>query len=292
MAAAASDVAARISCADSAFRMLSHEAALMVIRDLEIGAVDIGVFAGYRHTPPEAVMEDPVAASDRVRARLERHELAVADVFAILGEPFDALAVNHPDRAEREESLRQFDRLVEFTRRVGGAGVTVLPGGHFEGVTEEASLALAASELQRRAEIAGEAGVAFACEPHVGSVLPSPAVTLELLERAPNVGVTLDPTHFVFVGMDQEELGPLMPRTRHVHLRQAAEGVIQAPVHEGSIDIARFVRRLDEAGYSGYLAIEYQWDLAMDFNRVDCISETAAMRDLLLTTASRGDRAQ
>ncbi len=278
-------IAERISCTDSAFPRLSHDAAMAVITDLGIGAVDIGVFEGYQHTPPSAVVADPKGAAERVRERLGRHGLTVADVFAILSEPYDALAVNHPDAAAREESMRHFRQLLEFAAGIGASDVTLLPGAHFDGVDESQSLELAAAELQLRAELAGEAGIGVAFEPHVGSVVPTPRATLELLEQAPDVAVTLDPTHFIFLGIPQDELDALMPRTRHVHLRQAAEGIIQAPVHEGSIDLVRFLRSLDDAGYDGYLAIEYQWERAMDFNRVDCIGETASLRDLILENA-------
>jgi len=278
-------IAERISCADSAFPRLSHEAALAVIRDLGIGAVDISVFAGYEHNPPEAVMASPQGAAARVRERLERHQLRVADLFAILSEPYDALAVNHPDPAAREDSLWHFEQLLEFAAGIGADAVTLLPGATFEGVDENESRTLAAAELQRRAEIAGEQGIALGFEPHVGSVVPTPKSTLELLEQAPDVGVTLDPSHFIYLGIPEAEIDSLIPRTRHVHLRQATQGIIQAPVHEGSIDIARFVRALDAADYAGFLAIEYQWERAMDFNRVDCIGETASLRDQLLQIA-------
>jgi hypothetical protein len=44
--------------------------------------------------------------------------------------------------------------------------------------------------------------------------------------------------------------------------------------------------RLSERGYPGYLGLEYQWDEWMDFNRVDCISETAELRDVLFEWAA------
>jgi hypothetical protein len=59
--------------------------------------------------------------------------------------------------------------------------------------------------------------------------------------------------------------------------------VIQAHVHEGVID---FPALRDEAlarGFDGYFALEYQWEEGwLDFTRLDCVAETAAMRDLTL----------
>ena len=271
----------RISCSDSAFPALSHEAALMVINDLGIEAVDICVFAGYRNNPPRTVVQEPQRAAEMTFERLQRSSLDAVDVFAMIGDPWDALAVNHPDAEERAEAYRQFEALLVFARVLGSPALTILPGADFEGVDPHAGLALAATELQRRAERASEVGIELAIEPHVGSIVATPERTRELLELAPQVLLTLDPSHFIYQGIAQDDLEPLLARTRHVQLRQASPGNIQTPVHEGSMDIARFVRQLDESGYPGYLGIEYQWERAMDFNRVDCIGETAAMRDLL-----------
>jgi sugar phosphate isomerase/epimerase len=281
----------RVSCADSTFPKLSHEAALAVIKDLEIEAVDVCSFTGYRHTPPEVVLADPEGAADRVRARLERLGLAVADVFMIVGESFEEYAQNHPNRGVRDQALEYFEQFVSFARRLDAPGLTILPGTTFEELGEEGSLELAASELNRRAEIAGRAGLRLAFEPHFGSVAETPARALELVERTPEVGFALDYSHFVYQGIPVEDVDPLLARIHHFHVRQAAPGVIQARTHEGVVDFVRIRDTLLERGYSGYFALEYQWeDGWLDFSRVDCIAETADMRDLLLNgkSASNG----
>jgi sugar phosphate isomerase/epimerase len=57
---------------------------------------------------------------------------------------------------------------------------------------------------------------------------------------------------------------------------------MQLPAREGVIDFPRLVRRLGAAGYRGYLTLEYQWEEWLDCRRVDCVSETAELRDVLL----------
>jgi sugar phosphate isomerase/epimerase len=267
--------APRLSCADSAFPRLSHAGALAVIRDLGIAAVDICVFPDFAHTAPAAVRDDPAAAAEAVLERLDG--LAVADVFLILG-AFDAVAINHPDEAVRAESISYFGPAVEFARRLSSPGVSVLPGVEFG----DDSLDAAAAELRRRADIAGEAGLRLSFEPHYESVVETPERTLELLDRAPGVGLVLDYSHFVFQGMPQGDVDVLIPHAHHVHLRQAGRGAMQLRVGDGEIDFPRLLGRLREAGYDGYLALEYQWEEWLDCNRVDCISETAALRDVLL----------
>jgi sugar phosphate isomerase/epimerase len=277
----------RVSCADSTFPRLSHETALAVIKDLGITAVDVCSFTGYPHTPPETVLADPEGAANAVKARLDRLGLEVADVFMIVGGSFEENAQNHPDRAVRDRALEYFEHFVVFARRLQAPGVTILPGPVFEEVGESASLELAATELNRRAKIAAEAGLRLAFEPHFGSVAETPARTLELLERTPAVGLALDYSHFVYQGIPVENVDPLLSRTHHFHVRQAAPGVIQARTNEGVIDFPRIRDALLGMGYDGYFAIEYQWEEGwLDFAHVDCIAETADTRAVLLNGGS------
>jgi sugar phosphate isomerase/epimerase len=278
---------ARLSCAHSTFPKLSLKGALAVIADLSFPAVDVCVFTGYDHIPPETVLDDPAVAADEVLAEIESVELVPSDVFAILGSSFEELAPNHPDEQVRAESLRCFQRFVEFAQRLGAPGLTILPGTPFEGIDYADGLALAATELSRRTELAREAGLRLVVEPHIGSIIATPDRALELLERTPGLGLALDYSHFVYQGIDQDEVDRLLPHAHHFHVRQAAPGVVQARTHEGTIDFIRIRDLLLAQGYEGYFAIEYQWeDGWLDFSRVDCLSETAQTRDLLLTPAT------
>jgi sugar phosphate isomerase/epimerase len=92
----------------------------------------------------------------------------------------------------------------------------------------------------------------------------------------------LDHSHFLFQGYRQEELDPLVIRTRHVQIRQAAPGMMQARVKQGALNLDALREQLDAAGFDGVVAVEYLWDEWLDCNRLDVTSETAELRDLLL----------
>lgn len=265
---------------DAAFPRLSHSVALAVIHDLGIPAVDICVYSEGAHTSAGNVLADPVGTADVVLRRCEAAGLEVADVFLILG--LEELAINHPDADVRAESFRWFEQAVRFVVRLSAPGITVLPGTTFEGVDPSDGLSLAASELQRRAVVAGESGLRVSCEAHVGSIVESPALTLELLERAPDVWLTLDHSHFIFQGIEQNDATALIPRSRHLQLRQSAPGMMQARAGEGALDLDRLRAQLDAGGYAGFVSIEYLHDEWLDCTRLDCVSETAALRELLL----------
>lgn len=275
----------RLSCAHSAFPALSLDVALAVVRDLGFDAVDVCTFTGYEHIPPDTVVADPRGAARQVHARLEHHRLAASDVFAIVGSSFDALAPNHPHAEVREESLRQFERFVAFTRELGAPGLTILPGTDFD--ADDDSLRRAGDALARRAEIAAARGLRLSFEPHYGSIAGTPERTLELLELAPGASLALDYSHFVFQDIPESRIDPLLPHTGHFHIRQAAPGAMQTRIGEGTIDFARLRDELLAQGYDGYFAFEYQWDPDwLDFTHVDCLAETAASRDALLARAA------
>jgi sugar phosphate isomerase/epimerase len=282
MARPASKLSSRLACADSGFPRLSHDAALAVIADLGLRAVDICVFP-VAHTHPDVVRSDPAAAAKNVRARVERHGLTVSDVFLIPGrESLQEYAVNHPDAEIRAHSFAYFESTATFARLVGSPGLTVLPGMPFDDAG--ASFDLAAHELARRAERARDLGLALSIEPHYDSIVQTPARTLELLERVPEIQLALDYSHFVYQGIPQTDVEVLISHARHIHLRQAGPGAMQLPAHSGVLDFPLMVARLDAAGYSGFLCLEYQWEEWLGCNRVDCISETAELRDLLLAS--------
>ena len=58
---------------------------------------------------------------------------------------------------------------------------------------------------------------------------------------------------------------------------------ILSKFQDSVIDYLRVVRALHEAGYTGYICVEYVWTEWEGCNEVDNLSETVQMRDLLRT---------
>jgi sugar phosphate isomerase/epimerase len=280
---AAGGLTSRLACVDSAFPRLSHKVALAVIADLGVRAVDVCVWRGA-HTAPDAVRANAAAVAAEVRGRLDELGLAVSDAFLILADAsLEDHALNHPDDQVRAESFAYFERTVEFASRLGAPGITLLPGMPFD--DPHASLLRAAHELRRRVDVAGSVGLVLSIEPCYESLVDTPARALQLLEQVPDLRVTLDHSHFAYQGIAQSEGDVLLSRARHVHLRQAGRGAMQLPAREGTIDFPLLVKRLDAAAYAGFLSLEYQWDDWLECKRVDCVSETAELREIVLGCA-------
>lgn len=277
----------KLAVADYSFPLLEWEQSLRLAREIGMDGVDMGLFSAGSHLRPGEILENPGASAARVSAALRTHGLQPADVFGIPGASFDQNAVNDPDVNTRKKSAEYFHRILEFTVRCGASHLTLLPGVHFPQERRYDSLKRAAAELEWRAQAAERAGVKFAVEAHLGSIVPTPEEALQLVELAPTLTLTLDPSHFIRQGVSNEAVLTLVSRSSHVHARCAREGRLQAPLRDNSINFEKYLESLNRHEYSGWMTVEYTWIEWERCNEVDILSETILLRNLLRTAHSK-----
>lgn len=271
----------RLACADYTFPLLAHDKVLQLIAMLEFEGVDIGLFEGRSHLWPSREFADLEGSARRLRAALDAHGLAAADVFLQLDPDFPPFAINQPDPGRRRFAREQFQRTLEYAARIGAHHVTGLPGVTFASETPEASWGRAVEELAWRVAQAEDYGIVYGVEPHVGSLIPSPDLAARLVAAVPGLTLSLDYTHFTRLGTPDAEIEPLVPLARHLHIRGARPGRLQAPLKENAVDYARVLQVAREAGYAGWLAVEYVWIDWEHCNECDNVSESILFRDLL-----------
>jgi sugar phosphate isomerase/epimerase len=97
------------------------------------------------------------------------------------------------------------------------------------------------------------------------------------MQANPALKIALDYSHFVAQGYTQAQIDPLAPFAGHVHLRQGANGHLQAEWDKGEIDFPAVMALLKQTGYAGYVALEYEHDPWLDL--VDVMTESILMRD-------------
>lgn len=267
----------RLACSDFSFLSLPHELALDVIAGIGADGADISLMRGYSHLPVDDVLASPAGWGQRVSQRLRERNLATADVNFLPGGDFEKLAVNHPDAGERDTARGLFRRAIEFTSAAGGSHLTMLPGVPWPAESVDQSLTRAADELAWRVAEGAAAGITVSVEAHVGSIVPTPPETWELLGRVPGLTLTLDLTHFVSQGFDLSHCLPLLQRSSHFHARGGAPGMLQAPREEDVIDYARVLQAMNDFGYAGYFEAEFEWNEWGGCNRVDVLSESILM---------------
>jgi sugar phosphate isomerase/epimerase len=280
-------MAIRLSCGSDSFPLVQHELMSSIVAGLGFDGFDLMVAGNRAGTANatnlrlEEILADPAGWAGRLDERLRSRGLEISDFFASPWTDLETMAPNHPDPAELRRGHEMFERVLECALHLGVSGITMPCGIDWPGESHADSLARAAEEHGRRAEKTRAHGLGYSTEPHVGSVAQTPADTLELCRAAPGLQLTLDYSHYLALGHDEEECETLLPYARHVHVRGAAKGRIQVPMRESTIDVERMVDRLVELGYDGFVTAEYVWVPWGGLDEIDVLSEVILMRDRL-----------
>ena len=266
----------RFSAGDHCFALPDHRRVLDLIAALGFDGVDLVLWEGMTEIEPSAVRRDIAGWAGRLDERVRSRGLEISDVVAIATPVHGPLALNHPDAEERRQSTAFFVDMLEFTRRVGAAGLSIQPGVAWPDESRGESLARAAAELRGRVGLAAEHGVRFSVEPYLGSVAETPDEVAALCNEVPGLELTLDPSHFV--GFPAEASDKLIGRARHFHTRGASAEKVQVPLARSTLDQRRLFDSLCASGYEGFVEIEFcqtEWE-AMD--DVDVLTETLQLK--------------
>lgn len=271
----------KFSCADFTFPLLPHDKVLALIKLLGIDAVDLGIFENRSHHYPSEIAKDPQLTARQMRASLAAAGLEVADVFLQTGEDPPVAAANTPDPSVRANNRELFKAMVEYTVALGGKHLTGLPGVLHPESNAEGDWQRMCEEAAWRIGQCQAAGLTYAVEPHVGSITPDPESTLRMLGDIPGLTLTLDYGHFIYQGMSNESVHPLLPHASHFHARGGAKGQLQSTVKDNRIDFSAALKGLREAGYAGHLCLEYVYVDWEGCNRTDNVAETLQLKELL-----------
>ena len=183
----------RFSAADFTFPMLSHAKALQVVALLDFKFVDIGLFEGRSHIQPSDQLDRPEQKGKALATLAQDAGLTVSDIFFQAHTDFTRCAINHPDETIRYEQREMFSRCMDYVRAVDCTHFSALPGADF-GTPDSRKLCV--EELAWRVETACDAGITYAVEPHLGSIIPTPDTALAMLVDVPGLTIILDHSHY------------------------------------------------------------------------------------------------
>ena len=81
---------------------------------------------------------------------------------------------------------------------------------------------------------------------------------MELCQRAPGLGLTLDPSHYIAGQKEVKEFECLYPYIRHVRLRDTGRGPnqFQVRVGQGEVEYGRIVSQLARHRYDRLLTVD------------------------------------
>lgn len=262
----------KLSVTAWSFPLLTLEEIGQIAKALGLDAVDVGLF--YASALDKArILSEPETYGAEVKASLP---VDVANYYHLFGG--DLLERNLALPAD-PNNLSDLKSTLAFAKAAGAPSVFILPGMINPNQSRSAAINASAEALKPMVAAGQEAGVTVTVEPHVHGILESVDATHDLISKVPGLKIALDLAHFVSLGFRQDEIETLAPQAGHVHLRQAKQGHLQEKMENGTINFPAFFGALRDAGYDGWLAIEYVHQAYMNTLFDDVLSETVKMRD-------------
>lgn len=259
----------KISCSTTIGHRLSLDEALDRIAGLGFTEVDLLAAHGWAHVSPRDLLDDFAATSAAIRTSIETRGLTIAALNVAFSGPL--YGRSEGDVARRhDEGLAVVNLMDAFDVDVAA----VQPGGRPHGIADNTLIEDAASSWGELTALAAEKGRTLALELHTGSPFDSPDAARELINRVPETRFAFDPSHLVGQGIDLHQVGWVLDRAAHVHLRDAQSGRVQVPFGSGTVDFDWILEHLQARDYTGYVAVEY-----LDTDEFDVAESSRALAD-------------
>ena len=242
----------KIAYGTYAMPMVPLEEALLALAEISYDGVEIAISPRHNTAPDQLDSE----RRRQLRELLKRLKLEVPALF-VLGK------VMVEDEREHWGNLQLIRRVAQLARDldIGPKPVISMGVGGRSAEWMERREELARL-LEDYAELASEEGFIFAVEPHVNAIVDRSERAIWLMKKLNNPLVRLhfDIVHFYLAGESIEEaVFKLVPYTAHTHVtdvRRYEEGFEFVPLGQGELNLVRYVRAMDEAGWKGFITIE------------------------------------
>ena len=130
--------------------------------------------------------------------------------------------------------------------------------------------------LRKLVSIGAADGVLVAVKSQVGCLTQDPSTVQVLCDNVANLGLTLDPSHYIAGPHAGGSIDQIMKYVYHVHLRDSTKDKLQVRVGQGEVEYARLLTQLRRVGYDRTLSVNIQ-----EMPDVDHFGELRKMRLLL-----------
>jgi sugar phosphate isomerase/epimerase len=243
-----------VAATSRSFADLSMDAALQRLVDLEYTSVELAVHETDGHLRPSEILADPERA---LRICRQMHRLT-------------PVAFSVDIEAPEDQYYRQFAACCHLAKAI--KVVTIVVRASELGTPFNAEI----ERLRAMSAIALVEGVRVGLLTETGRMTQDPDTTVVLCDNVKGLGVTLDPSHFIFGSPRNSNYDPLLKYTYHVRLRDTSKDAIQVRVGQGSVEYSRVVGHLAKHRYDRALCV----DIA-PLPDVDHMAEMRKMRLLL-----------
>lgn len=225
-----------VACSTQCFARLPLERALRLINELEFSKVEIAIHEQGAHVRPSEVVRDIPLAAQRIR------------IGPSLSPAAFCVDIETPTHQEYVSQLKAICKLA----RMSAVSVLTIPAAsNRSGVDAEIV------RLRELVHLVEAEGMVLTVTTRTGTLTETPALAVELCERVPGLGLTLDPSHFINGPHQGAPFDEVYPYVRHVHLRDSgrAPGKFQVRVGQGEVEYGRIISQLERCRYDRLLTV-------------------------------------
>jgi sugar phosphate isomerase/epimerase len=243
-----------VAASSECFPDLSLSDMLDRLVDLQFSAFELAIHERGGHLKPSEVYADLDRAIDICRST-RRLTLAALSVEI---------------EAEGEEYYRQFAAICKLAKATKVVAVCVPAGELGTPFNEEVE------RLRELVAIASFEGVLVGVKTETGRVTEDPDTTKVLCDNVKGLGVTLDPSHFIFGPRQGGGFDQILKYVIHVHLRDTTKDALQVRVGQGQVEYGRLINQLNKVNYKRALSVHIA-----PMEEIDHNAEMRKMRLLL-----------
>jgi sugar phosphate isomerase/epimerase len=243
-----------VAASSECFPNLSLDNMLHRLVDLEFTSVEIAIHERDGHLKPSEVLKDLESA---VAACRETYRLTIA-------------AYSVDIEAEGDLYYRQFEACCRLAKATKVVAITV-PAAEL-GTPFNAEI----ERLRALSAICMSEGVLLGVKTETGRITQDPDTAVVLCDNVKGLGITLDPSHYIFGPHAGGSYDQVLKHVVHVHLRDTSREHLQVRVGQGQVEYGRLVTQLSKVHYNRALSV-----VIKDLPDVDHAAELRKMRLLL-----------
>lgn len=243
-------VAATTEC----FLDLSLPLALERLADLEYTSVELAMFEEADQFKPSQIAADVDAAIATCR-NTQRLNVVAFDVHIT---------------AQKESHYEQFTAICRVAKATKVVTLSVPSSELGTPFNEEVE------HLRRLVDIATLHGVRVGLKSQIGRISEDIDTVTVLCDNVKGLGLTLDPSAYVFGPAQGKSYDKLLKYVYHVHLRDTNKKAYQVRVGQGDIEYGRLISQLEKLKYNRALTVNIT-----EQEGVDHIGELRKLRLLL-----------
>ncbi len=225
-----------VACSTLCFAKHTLDSALRTIREMNFAKADVALHEDGPHLRPSDLTGDLT----KIAQKLKASNVAIA--------AFHARFAQH----DGPEIRKQFRGVCRLGRLLTVPVVSVqaaAKGGDFDADV---------AKLQDWVAIAAAEGVILTVETNSSTLTADPLAAIELCKRAPGLGLTLDPSHYMTGEHGPQDYDKLYPFVKHVRLRDssAKPESFQVRIGLGELEYGKIVTSLDQFRYDRALTVD------------------------------------